>query len=254
MTMPDFIEIRLDGSCNGAYPVDCGRDEFINEPWYEELVKYIEQERTEDAEKPAQQHMNAEYLLENVPALEELGFIYQSTCAQSVSSPFLENDDGFTLPLFRWFGAEFILKAPVSAVLQWVREDIEGRFWFDQDLFDTWREDNDCMLQDGCIYRLGEILYDLDGFGENSCILDAFQLEDGLNRSQQNTKRAEELKQSGLQLLEGKQLLAKVAELGDSNKEDIVRECGYAIALKNGEEWLNHTGFYNALMKAKGIG
>jgi hypothetical protein len=49
-------------------------------------------------------------------------------------------------------------------------------------------------------------------------------------------------------MLTGTELLAKVKELGDCNKTDLVRACGY---VKNDK--ICFTKFYEALLEAKGI-
>ena len=54
-------------------------------------------------------------------------------------------------------------------------------------------------------------------------------------------------------MLTGSDLLAKVKELGDVSKSELVRACGYVSAKKNGGERLNFTAFYEALLEAKGI-
>jgi hypothetical protein len=54
-------------------------------------------------------------------------------------------------------------------------------------------------------------------------------------------------------MLTGSDLLAKVKELGDASKSDLVRECGYVSAKKDGSERLNFTAFYEALLDAKGL-
>ena len=54
-------------------------------------------------------------------------------------------------------------------------------------------------------------------------------------------------------MLTGSDLLAKVKELGDVSKSDLVRTCGYVSTKKNGGERLNFTAFYEALLEAKGI-
>ena len=54
-------------------------------------------------------------------------------------------------------------------------------------------------------------------------------------------------------MLTGSDLLAKVKELGDVSKSDLVRACGYVSTKKNGGERLNFTAFYEALLEAKGI-
>ena len=53
--------------------------------------------------------------------------------------------------------------------------------------------------------------------------------------------------------LTGSELLAKVKELGDISKSDLVRSCGYVSSKKDGSERLNFTAFYEALLEAKGV-
>ena len=54
-------------------------------------------------------------------------------------------------------------------------------------------------------------------------------------------------------MLTGPELLAKVKELGDASKSDLVRACGYVSTKKDGSERLNFTAFYEALLEAKGM-
>jgi hypothetical protein len=54
-------------------------------------------------------------------------------------------------------------------------------------------------------------------------------------------------------MLTGSELLAKVKELGDVSKSDLVRSCGYVSSKKDGSERLNFTAFYEALLDAKGV-
>ena len=54
-------------------------------------------------------------------------------------------------------------------------------------------------------------------------------------------------------MLTGADLLAKVKELGDVSKSDLVRACGYVSHKKDGSERLNFTAFYEALLEARGI-
>ena len=53
--------------------------------------------------------------------------------------------------------------------------------------------------------------------------------------------------------LTGSDLLAKVKELGDASKSDLVRAAGYLSTKKDGTERLNFTAFYEALLEAKGV-
>jgi hypothetical protein len=54
-------------------------------------------------------------------------------------------------------------------------------------------------------------------------------------------------------MLTGSELLAKVKELGDVSKSELVRSCGYVSNKKDGSERLNFTAFYEALLEAKGL-
>ena len=54
-------------------------------------------------------------------------------------------------------------------------------------------------------------------------------------------------------MLTGSDLLAKVKELGDVSKSDLVRSCGYLSTKKDGTERVNFTAFYEALLEAKGL-
>ncbi|MBW4530555.1 MAG: AbrB family transcriptional regulator [Aphanothece saxicola GSE-SYN-MK-01-06B] len=54
-------------------------------------------------------------------------------------------------------------------------------------------------------------------------------------------------------MLTGSDLLARVKELGDVSKSDLVRGCGYVSTKKDGAERLNFTAFYEALLEAKGV-
>ncbi|MCS5693597.1 AbrB family transcriptional regulator [Cyanobium sp. FGCU-6] len=54
-------------------------------------------------------------------------------------------------------------------------------------------------------------------------------------------------------MLTGSELLAKVKDLGDASKSDLVRSCGYVSTKKDGTERLSFTAFYEALLEAKGM-
>ena len=53
-------------------------------------------------------------------------------------------------------------------------------------------------------------------------------------------------------MLTGSELLAKVKELGDVSKSDLVRACGYVSNKKSGGERRNFPALYEALLEAKG--
>jgi hypothetical protein len=54
-------------------------------------------------------------------------------------------------------------------------------------------------------------------------------------------------------MLTSADLLARVKEMGDASKSDLVRACGYVSRKKDGSERLNFTAFYEALLNAKGL-
>ncbi len=54
-------------------------------------------------------------------------------------------------------------------------------------------------------------------------------------------------------MLTGSELLAKVKEMSDASKSDLVRSCGYVSSKKDGGDRLNFTAFYEALLEAKGL-
>ena len=53
--------------------------------------------------------------------------------------------------------------------------------------------------------------------------------------------------------LTGKALLQKVKDNTDLSKRELAKECGYYTISKEGETRTNMTGFYDALLEARGI-
>ena len=53
--------------------------------------------------------------------------------------------------------------------------------------------------------------------------------------------------------LTGKELLAKVKENDGLTKRELAKECGYYTVGKEGQTRVNLSGFYDALLAAKGI-
>jgi hypothetical protein len=54
-------------------------------------------------------------------------------------------------------------------------------------------------------------------------------------------------------MITGAELLAKLKEMGDVSKSELVRGCGYVSSKKDGGDRLNFTAFYEALLEAKGL-
>ena len=174
------IEIKIDGYCQGAYPVE-GLDELVNEKFCSELIQLISSGQNEEAEKFAIQFFSAEYILDNVDSLDQAGFEFVKTTRVSLKLPFIEENDEFKIPLFKWIGAEFLISGPSEIILKWLKIE-NDKYKFDNDLFNTWMEDNGSdSLQDGCSYSLGSAWYDLEGFGENGCSINTSFIEDTVN-------------------------------------------------------------------------
>jgi hypothetical protein len=53
--------------------------------------------------------------------------------------------------------------------------------------------------------------------------------------------------------LTGKDLLQKVKELSHLSKRETAKECGYYTVTKDGQPRVNLSGFYDAVLAAKGI-
>ena len=58
---------------------------------------------------------------------------------------------------------------------------------------------------------------------------------------------------NAVQGLTGNELLERVKALGDINKADLVRACGYTTFEADGTEHFHYTEFYEALLDAKGV-
>ena len=52
-------------------------------------------------------------------------------------------------------------------------------------------------------------------------------------------------------MLTGSDLLAKVKDLGDVSKSDLVKACGYVSTKKDGGDRLNFTAFYSKAILSK---
>lgn len=249
----DTIRLILEGSCKGTKPVNYGIEELTNEEWYSPLLYLILEKKCRAAEELVKKWLNAEFLLENLEKLDKLGFQYVETLSTYVSDPFTEEVDGIKIPLFRWIGAEFVIDAPVDVVNEWISKDGAGKLILDDDALSEWLEENDCKLQDGCIYRVGSIWYDLEGFGENRCNINKSKLEQAVNSHFRGHPLIEDSALVTLDKLSGKQLLAKLKEMEDASKDDIVRACGYVSLDKKGKEKLDYSSFFEALMEAKRV-
>lgn len=54
-------------------------------------------------------------------------------------------------------------------------------------------------------------------------------------------------------MLKGAELLAKIQEMGETDRASVLRACGYVNTKKDGSERLNFTAFCEAIVEAKGV-
>ena len=114
--------------------------------------------------------------------MEERGFKFREKESIFLSDPFIEeNEDRVKIPLFRWIGAGFILEGPKEIISRWMTKNQSSYFEFNN--FFNWRDEFEegVYLQDGCRYFLAGAWYDLEGFGDNGCIIDKDFIEDSFN-------------------------------------------------------------------------
>ena len=177
------IKLKLEGYLKGGYPVNEEDIDMISElDFYGELIDLISNSEEEEAIDLASKNFTADYMIDEVAILEKKGFKFLETEGSVfLNGPFIEELNGVKIPLFRWIGAGFILEGPKETISNWM--DNEGDIYvFNKDLFDDWKDDNDVWgLQDGCRYHFAGAWYDLEGFGDNGCIIDKEFLEDSFN-------------------------------------------------------------------------
>ena len=177
------MKFIVEGFCQGSSPIEDEDIEILSgEEFYSELINLISNNDQDEAIKCAEKYFNAEYCLDNVSALDDEGFEFVETSSVNLNNPFLEEVDGVKVPLFKWIGAEFILKGPREVVRNWMKE-ADGKFVFNDELFEEWMEQNGVdSLQDGCCYNLGSACYGLNGFGENGCSINTKSLEQAFHQ------------------------------------------------------------------------
>ena len=148
---------------------------------------------------------------------------------------------------------------------QWILRDIEAFSFLDeqmgQEIFELFISFFDKKIIES--YHVQESIVGEDGQPElkdlysDKQIALFFEFRTALYRVQEQLKSKLELlnvqPEKKQEILTGSDLLAKVKELGNVKKSDLVKACGYVSTKKNGNEHPNFTAFYEALLKAKGV-
>ena len=178
------IKLKLEGYLKGGYPVNDEDIDMISElDFYDELIDLILNCKEEEAIDLASKNFTADYMIDEVAILEQKGFKFLETEGIFLNGPFIEELNGVKIPLFRWIGAGFILEGSKETISRWMIKNQSSYFEFNNDIFNNWREEFEegAYLQDGCRYYLAGAWYDLEGFGDNGCIIDKEFLEDSFN-------------------------------------------------------------------------
>ena len=153
----------------------------------------------------------------------------------------------------------------INDKFQWILKDIEAFSFFDKklgkEIFELFITFFDKKIIES--YHVQESIVGEDGQPElkdiytDEQIALFFEFRTALYRVQkQLDKELEPIDvepKNKQEVLTGKDLLAKIKELGDINQSDLCRACGYVTTQKNGKKRSNLSGFYKALIEAKNV-
>ena len=176
------IKFQVDGYLEGGFPIEEEDIETITElDYYEELIKFIEDGNEKEVLNLVNQNLEAEFILENISSFEDEGFEFVEVKNISVLNPYIEENDGIKIPLFKYFQASFILEGPKEVIKYWMDKE-DNIYKFNEELFEEWLDENGGDgLQDGCSYSFGGACYDLNGFVSNACSIDHESIEKAFN-------------------------------------------------------------------------
>ena len=157
------------------------------------------------------------------------------------------------------------IDSAINDKVQWILRDIEAFSFFDkklgEEIFELFISFFDKKIIES--YHVQESILGEDGqpvlkdIYSHEQIAYFFEFRTALYRAQkQLEKQLEPLEiqsKNKQEVLTGKDLLAKIKELGDINQSDLCRACGYVTTQKNGKKRSNLSGFYKALIEAKNV-
>ena len=177
----DRIKFQVDGYLEGGFPIEEDDIETITElDCYEELIGFIEEGNEKEALNLVNQNLDAEFNIDSISPFEDEGFECLEVKNIFVEFPYIEEINGIKIPLFKHFGASFILEGPKEVIGDWMDKQ-DNIYKFNQELLEEWFEERGEFLQDGCIYFFGGACYALAGFGEHYCNMDPESIEKAFN-------------------------------------------------------------------------
>ena len=136
------------------------------------------------------------------------------------------------------------IDSAINDKVQWILRDIEAFSFFDkklgEEIFELFISFFDKKIIES--YHVQESILGEDGqpvlknIYTDEQIAYFFEFRTALYRAQKQLEPLEIQPQKKQEVLTGDDLLAKVRELGDISKSDLVRACGYVSTKKNGSE------------------
>ena len=103
------------------------------------MIDFIEEGNEKEALNLANQNLEAEFIVENIPSLEDQGFEYVEVKNIFVEFPYIEEINGIKIPLFKHSQASFILEVPKEIVSDWMDKQ-DNIYKFNQELLEKWFE------------------------------------------------------------------------------------------------------------------
>jgi len=171
------VRVVLEAFLKGGWPMIDEDDEEPNEvvasAWYKKACALADNGRYSDLRTLLTDKLKAVYHLNEVDALGlEGNLVAAKVTASGPSTRRLDSQGDNKVLLFRWWGASFEVDLPITLVQHWTAPTVDGGRAFSNELFDQWLDETGTSLQDGVRYYIGGLCYDLEGFGENGCVVD----------------------------------------------------------------------------------
>ncbi len=170
--------IKLVSFLKGGYPVHYGNPHddteikiIIGSAPYKIMCELVINNDLHTLAHQLSEHLDSIFILDEISAFSANGRIHSNS--MTVNGPYVEFNEQYSsnVILFRQISAEFDIEIPNEIVSHWEKANIDGKLSFDRDLYDQWIFETDTYLADGIRYFIGGVWYDLDGMGENSCVV-----------------------------------------------------------------------------------
>jgi len=171
------VRVILHGYLKGGAPIfedwDDEANRVLSSSWYQKSCQLAKAANQVGLSELVASKLEAVFLLDEVRPLKRQGSLIAScVTASGASAQKLAGSRGKQILMFRWWGASFEVDLPRNIVRKWTEKKPSGDRVFSQELCDKWQEDTGADLQDGVRYFLDGLWYDLEGSGDNGCVVD----------------------------------------------------------------------------------